>query len=342
MNNQPLRRHTLPRLDIKTGFNHSPHVVILGAGASRACCPLGDRNGRKLPLMNDFVEGVGITDIIHRSGHNPVENFEKVYSEIHQTGNTAILDELDKAIRDYFSRLLLPDIPTLYDCLLLSLRPKDMIVTFNWDPMLPQTYKRWRHLGAVLPEIIFLHGNIDIGIDGKKKVCGFMSDDHRLTPTRLLYPVEQKNYASDVFIASQWTRAKDYLAGAYQVTVYGYSAPTTDIEAKALLLEAWLNNSSRDLAAIYIVDIRPPSEVMASWSDFIVRDHGAASTDFSHNLLMRHPRRSCESFAFATLQNDPWKEDPMPTFRSLAELDAWIKPLIEEEASGKLAGIPLH
>jgi hypothetical protein len=32
----------------------------------------------------------------------------------------------------------------------------------------------------------------------------------------------------------------------------------------------------------------------------------------------------------------------MPTFRSLAELDAWIKPLIEEEASGKLAGIPLH
>jgi len=33
-----------------------PHVFILGAGASVAACPDGDRNGRRLPVMANFVE----------------------------------------------------------------------------------------------------------------------------------------------------------------------------------------------------------------------------------------------------------------------------------------------
>ena len=32
-----------------------PHVVILGAGASRAAFPYGERNGIVPPLMKDFV-----------------------------------------------------------------------------------------------------------------------------------------------------------------------------------------------------------------------------------------------------------------------------------------------
>jgi len=158
----------------------------------------------------------------------------------------------------------------------------------------------------------------------------------------LLYPVEQKNYNEDIFIAEQWRKATDYLAEAYYVTVYGYSAPTTDVEARSLLLKAWRDNPTRELAEIDIVDIREPSEVTASWSDFIVRTHGGPSKDFAHNFLMCHPRRSCEAFAFATLQQDPWYEDPLPTSCSLAELETWVKPLIMEETSGKLAGKPLH
>jgi hypothetical protein len=79
---KPRRRPTMPGLNIKTRFNHSPHVVILGAGASRACCPSGDRNGRKLPLMADFVESVGLEDIIRASGHQPAGNVETTYSNI--------------------------------------------------------------------------------------------------------------------------------------------------------------------------------------------------------------------------------------------------------------------
>ena len=345
-NDQPNPRRRLPRLDISTGINHSPHVVILGAGASRACCPGGDLSGLKLPVMNDFVETVGVESIIRKCGHDPVHNFEVIYSRIHEEGNTTIIDELDAAVRSYFSRLALPEQPTLYDYLVLGLRPKNLIVTFNWDPLLPQAYKRWRHLGKVLPQLVFLHGNVEIGVDCEKKAFGFMSDSrnsgHTLEPTSLLYPVEHKDYNADPFIAEQWRMTTDYLTEAYIVTVYGYSAPTTDVEAKALLLRAWRGNPTRELAEIGIMDIREPAEVKASWSEFIVRTHGSASKDFSHNLLMRHPRRSCEAFAFATLQQDPWRDDPFATERSLDDLQSWIEPLIEEEETEILNGIPLH
>jgi len=69
----------LPRYDLKTKFNHSPHIVILGAGASRACCDTGDRNGRTLPLMNDLIDCVGIGEIIRESGYDPATNFEAIY-----------------------------------------------------------------------------------------------------------------------------------------------------------------------------------------------------------------------------------------------------------------------
>ena len=336
----------LPLLDVSTGINHSPHVVILGAGASRACCPEGDLNGLQLPLMDDFVDTVGVDSIVHNSGHGSVHNFEKFYSRIHEEGDKRILDDLDAAIRSYFSPLSLPDQPTIYDYLVLSLRPKDLIVTFNWDPLLPQAYRRWRHLGRVLPQLAFLHGNVDVGVDYNTRTVGFISDasDWGITlhPTPLLYPVEHKDYNADPFVAEQWRMTTAHLTKAYYVTVYGYSVPTTDVEARALLLRAWRNNPTRELAEINIVDIREPEEVKASWSDFIVRTHYGASTDFSYDLTMRHPRRSCEAFAFATLQGDPWREDPFPTECSLDDLQSWIEPLIEEEKSGNLKGNPLH
>lgn len=337
---------SLPALDIKTGINESPHVVLLGAGASRACCPAGDATGKILPLMADFVDVVAIRSLLDKSGVDLNQNFETIYSQIHSAGDQATLDALDKKVREYFGALRLPDAPTLYDYLVLSLRPKDAIVTFNWDPLLPQAYQRWRHLGRVLPEIFFLHGNVDIGIDLERKASRFLSDGpirgFSITPTKLLYPVEKKNYNDDPFIADQWRSAAHFLSIAYYATIYGYSAPQSDIEAKSLLLNAWKDNPTRELAQFNIVDLRDPAEVEATWSEFIVRTHGGATQEFAWNILKRHPRRSCKAFAFATLQQDPWKEDPFPEAKTLKELEDWIAPLLEEEASGKLDGKPLH
>ncbi len=346
-NAKPQQKNTLPALDIGTGVNHSPHIVILGAGASRACCPKGDRNGRQIPLMADIIDCVGLTDLIRNCGQPIDGNFETVYSAIYRAGDKAALNEIDQKTRTYFSALELPDHVTVYDYLVLSLRQKDMIITFNWDPLLVQSFKRWRHLGAVLPELIFLHGNVDIGVDLESMVSGILSDttypDRKLCPTPLLYPVDQKDYKKDPFVADQWRRATDRIGDAYYMTIFGYSAPTTDVEAVSLLHEAWKTNSTHRLAQISMIDIRDEAEVIASWSDFIVANHhSGVLPSFDGSILMRHPRRSCEAFAFATLQQAPWHEDPFPINCTCNELEAWLEPLISEEATGKLAGNPHH
>jgi hypothetical protein len=105
----------VPRYDIRTKFVHSPHIVILGAGASRACCMKGDREGRRLPLMNDFIEYLGIEDVIRKSGHDPHGNFEEIYSRIHRTGNFGALDALNSVKYEYFAKITLPDTPTIYE-----------------------------------------------------------------------------------------------------------------------------------------------------------------------------------------------------------------------------------
>jgi len=46
------------------------------------------------------------------------------------------------------------------------------------------------------------------------------------------------------------------LSNAYYLTVFGYSAPVTDREARKLLLGEWKENKSLELAEIDIIDIR--------------------------------------------------------------------------------------
>lgn len=62
-----------------------PHVVILGAGASRAAALEGDVHGRIVPLMNDPVEIVGLDKILIKWDISFEEkNFESIYSRIHE------------------------------------------------------------------------------------------------------------------------------------------------------------------------------------------------------------------------------------------------------------------
>ena len=53
-----------------------PHVIVLGAGASRATCPNGDKYDRILPLMKDFTEVIGLSSLISSWGIDPKQNFE--------------------------------------------------------------------------------------------------------------------------------------------------------------------------------------------------------------------------------------------------------------------------
>src|SRR5205823_3445740 len=125
----------------------------------------------------------------------------------------------------------------------LSLRRKDAIFTFNWDPFLFDAWVRNRRLG--LPEIFFLHGNVRAAYCPSHPAQWGAPWVHcpecceRFVPTKLLYPVKIKNYAADRLIASAWDAAKWFLENAFALTIFGYGAPSSDVEAGDLMRTSW-------------------------------------------------------------------------------------------------------
>lgn len=328
---------SIPPVDPVTHENSAPHLFILGAGASRATLPSGDPKGLILPLMGDLASVVGLTPILSSAGlpTNP-SDFEAVYDDLISTeSNSAILNKLEGAIRSYFYSIELPSSVTLYDYLLCSLRSKDVIATFNWDPLLELAYERNRHLDD-LPKILFLHGNVAIGIcyhcKVKTKANSLCPSCYNIVqPSDLLFPVRDKDYTKDPFIRGEWDAFREAIRTAYLVTIFGYSAPDTDAAAQEAMLEVWNENPYKTLAQFEIVDIRGKTDLHAEWSPFITRDHYDIFSDLADTYLFRHPRRSCEAFASASLMLEPWPINRLQAATTLPDLHDWLRPLIEEE-----------
>jgi len=338
---------SIPPFDPRTHENLAPHLFILGAGASRAALPDGDPNGRLVPVMKELIPTLGLNEVLSRAGvPTAPTDFEALYDDLASSGfNPHLLGELEDAVRDYFASLTLPPSPTIYDYLLCYLRPKDVIATFNWDPLLPLAYERNMHLDG-LPHTLFLHGNVAIGIcyrcRVKTKAGGLCPSCHQpVQHSRLLFPVRNKDYTSDQFIQSEWDTLRDTIRSAYLVTIFGYSAPSTDIAARDAMLSVWQQNPYKELAQFEIVDIRPRDELHREWSQFITREHYGVFNDFMDTYLFRYPRRSCDAFSSASLMLEPWPLNHPPRFNALTQLHEWLQPLLEEEGALRSQGHPL-
>jgi len=140
----------LPAFDPQKQINQSPHVVILGAGASRAAFPSGDAKKKRLPLLVDLPDCLDLRAAITKAGFPASADFESIYDELATTGRSPSLKaEIESKVRGYFESLEMPDEPTLYDYLLLSLRETDLIATFDWDPFLARAFIRNRGVAAM-------------------------------------------------------------------------------------------------------------------------------------------------------------------------------------------------
>jgi hypothetical protein len=317
----------------------APHVVILGAGASIAAYKDWGSVGPPLPSMQDLVDVLSLRTLIETKGFN-VDGlgFEAFYDDLASSSRDLQLQiEIERRVAEYFGSLRLPGCVTIYDYLILGLRDKDLIASFNWDPFLLQAYMRNEKVGQKRrPRIAFLHGNVSVGICHKDSVTGVNGRScarcgEPFSPSRLLYPIKHKNYSADRFIKNEWDTLRRYLGRAYYVTVFGYSAPKTDVEARTLMLKDWKENKSLDLAEVDIIDIKPGEEVEASWEEFFVRDHYMVTDNVTNSYIFQHPRRSCDAFASATLMCNPWHDNPFPKFEKLEDLQIWVAPLIVEE-----------
>lgn len=284
-------------------WDERPHVVILGAGASRAAMPYGDEGRRCVPLMNDLVNTLELRHAITSSGHDPDKGFEALYAELSEdAANRDLLDVIETRVESYFSQLRLSsDQLTVYDYLLLGLRPKDAVFTFNWDPFLYDTYER--HAKSFqLPRIFHLHGNVRIQACSKcgksgpaGTVCAICAVKRE--KSRLLYPVTRKNYDADPFIREQWEQAREYLSRAFILTIFGYGAPVTDVQAVDILKLAWKREGENHhlIEPVEIIDIRNPNELAEQWSPFAFYSHYEVRRNFFDSLIAKHPRRTCEA-----------------------------------------------
>lgn len=312
--------------DIK--MNNRPHVVILGAGASKAAFPNGDRNGKQLPLMNDLVSMLDLKPMLLKAWINySGENFELLYSQLHSNPKFhSILSEIEARIYDYFSTLELPDEPTIYDYLVLSLRKKDIIATFNRDPLLWLACFR-NHSVISLPQIAFLHGNVAVGycekciiMGDKRFICSKCGDHYKSSD--LLFPITHKDYNNEKFIKLGRNALRNRLPNAYIFSIFWYSAPNSDVEAMNILEQARWNTKNKSQEQIEII-CRPGGnhdQILNSREKFIFSHHVEVHEDYFSSSISRHPRRSCEAM-FNTLINVQYLDDNLaPRGVSLIEL----------------------
>lgn len=312
-----------------------PHVVLLGAGASRAACPDGDAVGKPVPLMNDLVRVLGLEHEVP-SGLD-ASDFESLYGALKADPNYADqCDQIEHAIHEYFAALSLPDIPTVYDYLVLALREKDVIATFNWDPFLLQAAQRCYRARTRPPQLVFLHGNVAIGScvgDRREGPIGTRCSRCRkpFSPSQLLYPIAEKNYRDDPQIAAAWSYVQNAFQCAFMVTIFGYSAPQSDAAAIDLLRTAWGSSAARELEQFEIIDIRDPEALRATWDEFIHTDHYDIYDDFFASSLARHPRRTGEAYWRQHMEAQWVHPNPAPRHVGLDELRRWHIPLHDVE-----------
>ena len=314
-----------------------PHVVILGAGASKAAFPNGDATGQLVPLMKEIPEVLGrdwkelVKGASLKSG-----DFESQYIDLRENArHHDRLDEVERVLCDYFGRLALPDHPTIYDYLVLGLRSKDVIATFNWDPFLILAHRRNNGI-CKLPEIRFLHGCVRFAscidhdvLGGPLMLCPECLKP--LTKSSILFPRADKDYTKDSIVFREWEFVTGRLREAVHLTIFGYSGPSSDYKAKKLLLEGWERTPMRKFSHVEIIDVGSPDKLRSNWNEFIPFDHDMLTACFWKSTIAKWPRRTAEYKMAASLFGTVSEYIGPIRTNSLEELQQWHEKIAVRE-----------
>ena len=247
------------------------------------------------------------------------------------------LNEIDNMLCEYFSRLVLPDYPTIYDYLILGLRGKDVIATFNWDPFLILAHSRNSAIPN-LPKISFLHGCVQYASCLDHDVLGQPVEQcprckGALVKSSILFPDGDKDYATDSIIRREWEFVSSRLENAFHLTIFGYSGPATDYKAKRLLLEGWTQTPMRPFSHVEIIDIGSADNLRSNWQAFIPFHHDIVISCFWKSTIAKWPRRTAEYKTAASLFGTV--SENIGPFRttSLKELQEWHAEIAAPEGA---------
>jgi hypothetical protein len=262
----------------------SPHIVLLGAGASIACIPKGDKKGNIISAMDR------IGNFIDLSWYKGTKtNLEEIYQEL---DDEQLKIKFENQLFDYYCQFQIPDNPTVYDYLIISLTKKDLIASFNWDPLLIQAYQRCLTITNDLPEVVFLHGNTWewYKVNADNSFTGVWQKELPISPTgyivaadgtkcqrsKLLYPVQNKDYDNDPFIKKSCEIFRFALKKCFMLTIFGYSAPQSDMLALNAIKENFLflnrDNTINDKSNFkQITFINPDDRIVKNFDDIICK-----------------------------------------------------------------------
>jgi len=126
---------------------------------------------------------------------------------------------------------------------------------------------------------------------------------------------------------------REALKNALVVTIFGYSAPTSDRDAISIMSDAWGRPAQRQFELFEMIDIRPRDEVRATWERFIFSGHYRVQTSFSDSFLAIHPRRSIEAFLNQYIGANFLEGNRTSEAQTLDQLHNWFRPLLEAEQS---------
>ena len=204
--------------DIYELMKKQPHILLLGAGASIAV--MKDLGLEAPSAMKDFIKNANLEECLDGiTLKTKSDNLEDIYQELCSDKKyDFIRTRLEYGIQSYINKFRLPkNKVSIYDKILLAMKPQDCIYSFNWDPLLVDAKShvinklyQWGYENPteLLPKIHFLHGNVQVGFCEEDKVYGrrnsFCSHcGKRLTYTKLLYPDGKKipndTYGKSVF-----------------------------------------------------------------------------------------------------------------------------------------------
>ena len=114
-------------------------------------------------------------------------------------------------------------------------------------------------------------------------------------------------------------------------TIFGYSAPDSDVEAIELMKNAWGKWEDRNLEQVELIDIKDETTLRNTWGDFIHTHHFDYFNDFFQSSLSLFPRRTCEAQWNSAMEVRFLKQNPVPRDLAVQELLDWYSPLFEAE-----------
>ncbi|MBR6471929.1 MAG: hypothetical protein IKS83_09040 [Victivallales bacterium] len=317
------------------------HVVILGAGASRATLSHPAYRGHQIPVMNDFINLPEISELLKKQ-NIVLTNIEEIYCYLEEKGEWNTINELELIISNEIQNYYLPDEITIYDLLFLCLGPNDCILSFNWDSLLLQARDRViaklasASIKTKLPNFFFLHGNVTEGecqsdseYGRMGKICG--KCQRPFSPVKLIYPTSHKDYSSDFAIKNAWEAARYFMSKAMAVTIFGYSAPKSDVAAISLLEKAWGKPKERFFANFEIIDIKPHEELVCCWKSFVFSEHLQSAKDFYDSTIARFPRKTVEA-ALGNVSGRWIDSSPVSQTMSWDEVLEFLRPVLASNA----------